>query len=197
MLCSSTGNGGFRSGNVVSGSKRQCQHNNDQKYLQAIRGGNSYVSEGKNFYLNQNGRRIASFTLTQPSSYRRMNYNFNSKFNALMGGFSGRQMGGQLRGGAQMRSFGSGQSMGHTMSQGMMGGMRQMNMGGSGQISGMIKQQMNGMMQMSGMMKQMGQMMQMGGMRKMGGGQMDGSSFMRARNTGSMGENMSNKIGRK
>jgi hypothetical protein len=61
LLCSINSAGSFQTGNVVAGSQRQCQNNNDQGYLQALMGGDSYVQQGNNFYITQRGNKIADF----------------------------------------------------------------------------------------------------------------------------------------
>jgi hypothetical protein len=61
VLCSSSSQGAFTPGNVVTGSQKQCANNNDQGYLQAILGGDSFVRQGNNFYITKRGSKIADF----------------------------------------------------------------------------------------------------------------------------------------
>jgi hypothetical protein len=55
-------NGIFQAGSIKTHTKNKCKSDNDQKYLQAILGGNGYAKNGKNFYLTKNGKNIISFS---------------------------------------------------------------------------------------------------------------------------------------
>jgi hypothetical protein len=186
MLCSTNGKNNFRAGNIVSNSRsrRQCKNNNDQQYLQTIRGGNTFGSDGKNFYLNQNGRKIASFTLMKPTTQTRMYYNFNSKFNRLNGGQSrsfGKSMGQMrtnmgMRPNMPMRPAGPSHSSFNGMSMAKSGGSRSMSM-----QMGSMSMQMGSMRQM-GPQRPMNQMQSMGFSHQMNGGGHMGSMKMMSSN---------------
>lgn len=61
VLCQTGLNGLFRTNNIVAANKKKCANDNDQKYLQVIKGVDGFVQSGKNFYLTQRGKKVAEF----------------------------------------------------------------------------------------------------------------------------------------
>jgi hypothetical protein len=61
LLCSYASNGIFKAGNPISSTKKQCSNNNDPKYLQCFKDGNSITRSGNKFYITKHGNKSASF----------------------------------------------------------------------------------------------------------------------------------------
>jgi hypothetical protein len=71
----STNQGYFKPGNIIRNGRNQCVNNNDQKYLQALMGGDSFLQQGNNFYLMSKGRKIAEFVYTGVNQLAPINTN--------------------------------------------------------------------------------------------------------------------------
>jgi hypothetical protein len=95
ITTSSTTSGIFKPGHVIRNGKNRCRNNNDQKYVQALMGGDSFLQQGNNFYLMSRGRKIAKFT----------NDGFSQMGTSTIGnvGGQGRSMGGSLYGSGEKR----------------------------------------------------------------------------------------------